>query len=292
MAEAAVIRIKPYFFIHVLDNNTNVTRVETGPRTYVRQDHEKLISGPEPMILVPPRHYAIVQNPVQRNPDGLVVMDAAGQVKIRHGDEEVRREGEPFALYPGEKLFGKVSPLQVVAPNTALKLRAVRDLKDENGVDRVAGDEWLFKGPGTYIPRVEVQVVEIVRAKVVMALQALRLRAKKQFTIGTVTRQAGEEYLYRETGAYLPEVEEEIVEPVSAFVLTDKKSLHLRAIRTFTDRFKIERKAGEEWLVSLKEAESHIPDIYEQVVGEVPVTVLSSREYCVILDPVDRKSVV
>jgi len=145
----------------------------------------------------------------------------------------------------------------------------------------------LFKGPGTYIPRVEVQVVEIVRAKVIMPLQALRLRAKKEFTIGKVTRLAGEEYLYREVGAYLPEVEEEIVEPVSAYVLTEKKALHLRALRTFHDRFKIERKAGEEWLITLKVAESHIPDVFEQVVGEVPVTVLSNREYCVILDPVD-----
>jgi len=32
-----VIRIKPYFYVHVLDNNTNVTRVEVGPNTYTRQ---------------------------------------------------------------------------------------------------------------------------------------------------------------------------------------------------------------------------------------------------------------
>jgi major vault protein len=289
-SEASVIRIKPFFYVHVLDNNTNVTRVEVGPQTFVRQDHEKLVAGPEAMVLVPPRHYAIIQNPIQRNPGGNPAVDAAGQVKIRHGDEEIRREADPFPLYPGEKLYGKVSPLQVVAPNTALKLRAIRDVKDESGVARMAGDEWLFRGPGTYIPRVEVSVVEIVKAKVIMPLQALRLRAKKQFTIGKVTRQAGEEYLYREIGAYLPEVEEEIVEPVSAYVLTEKKALHLRAHRTFVDRFNVERKAGEEWLVTLKEAESHIPDVFEQVVGEIPVTVLSSREYCIIVDPVDPQT--
>lgn len=32
-----VIRIKPLQYIHVLDNNTNVSRVEVGPQTFTRQ---------------------------------------------------------------------------------------------------------------------------------------------------------------------------------------------------------------------------------------------------------------
>jgi len=294
MSSAAVIRIKPYFYIHVLDNNANVTRVEVGPQTFTRQDHEKLVSGPEAMIMVPPRHYCIIQNPVQREKDkegklGPLVKDTAGQFKIRHGDEEIRFEQEPFPLYPGEKLYGKVSPLQVVAPNTALKLRAIRDVKYD-GKNYLAGDEWLFKGPGTYVPQVETPVVEIVQARVVKPLQALRLRAKKQFTdpVHGVTRKAGEEYLHEEIGAYIPHVDEEVTESVNAYVLTEKKALALRAKQTFVDTFGKNRKAGEEWLVTLKDAESHIPDISEQVVGEVPVTILSSREYSVILDPVDE----
>jgi len=84
------------------------------------------------------------------NRDGAkkVAVDAEGQVKLRHGDEEIRFEQEPFPLYPGEKLYGKVSPLQVVAPNTALRLRAIRDFDEADGTKRIAGDEWLFKGPG------------------------------------------------------------------------------------------------------------------------------------------------
>jgi len=37
LTEPNVIRIKPLHYIHVLDNNTNVTRVEVGPMTYTRQ---------------------------------------------------------------------------------------------------------------------------------------------------------------------------------------------------------------------------------------------------------------
>jgi len=283
--DTSVIRIKPYHYIHVLDNNTNVTRVVVGPLTFTRQEHETLVLGPEPMIMVPPRHYCIIQNPAVVV-DGQVVTDASGQVKLRHGDEEIRFAQEPFPLYPGEKLYGKVSPLQVVAPNTALRLRAIRDFTDENGIKRDAGDEWLFKGPGTYVPRVEVQVTEVVKAIIIKPNQALRLRARKAFKDERgVNRRAGEEWLVRETGAYLPAVEEEVVETVSAYVLTEKKALHLQATNTFTDVFGKLRKAGEEWLITINDAETHIPDVYERVVAEVKLTTLTSRQYCVVLDP-------
>jgi major vault protein len=36
-----------------LDQNTNVTRLEVGPKTFVKQDNETVIIGPEKMITVP-----------------------------------------------------------------------------------------------------------------------------------------------------------------------------------------------------------------------------------------------
>jgi len=290
MSSASVIRIKPYHYIHVLDNNSNVTRVTVGPKTFTRQDHETVVSGPNAMIMVPPRHYCIISNPVVRNDQKEVEVDVNGQAKLRHGDEEIRFESaDPFPLYPGESLYGKVSPLQVVAPNTAIRLRAIRDFKDEEDVDRLAGDEWLFRGPGTYIPRIEVQVVEIVRAIIIKPNQALRLKARKDCVDTDLKgRKAGEEWLVRKVGAYLPDVHEEVLETVQAYVLTDKKALHLRAITTFEDHRRKQRKAGEEWLVTLNDAETHIPDVHERVVGEVPITTLTTRQYCVVLDPLDR----
>jgi len=286
----AVIRIKPHFYIHVLDKQTNVTRVEVGPKTFTREEQEQVVLQPTAMVMIPPRHYAIIENPTVRDGD-KVTFDHLGQAKIRHGDREVRREGDPFPLYPGESLYGKVSPLQVVAPNTALRLVAKRDFVGDDKVEHKAGDEWLFAGPGTYIPRVEVEVAEIVKASIIKPLQALRLRCVKQFTTEDgLTRQAGEEYLVRESGAYLPKVDEVVVETVNAFILTEKKALHLRARQEFTDVFDVQRKAGEEWLVRLADTESHIPDVQEIVVGEVDVVVLSSRQYCVIVDPVDTET--
>jgi len=283
-SRSQVIRLKPYHYIHVLDNNNNVTFVEVGPKTFTVLDHHTVVLQPTPMIIAPPRHYCIISNPVVRA-GGEPVRDKDGQYKLRHGDEEVRLASDwvdPFVLYPGEALYGKVAPLQVVAPNTALKLRALRDWKDENDENRAAGDEWLFKGPGTYVPRVEVQIVEVVRATMIGPNQALRLRARKEFG----DKKTAEEWLVRTAGAYLPGVYEEIVATVQAVVLTDKRALHLRAARTFTDHYGATRKAGEEWLVTKEMAERHIPDVYEVVVGEVNITTLNSRQYAVVLDPV------
>ena len=38
--------------------------------------------------------------------------------------------------------------LKVVMANSALRLKAILDFEDESGEKRVAGDEWLFEGPG------------------------------------------------------------------------------------------------------------------------------------------------
>jgi major vault protein len=72
----------------------------------------------------------------------------------------------------------------------------------------------------------------------------------------------------------------------NAYVLTDKKALHLRALKTFTDDFGKQRLNGEEWLVTHTDTETHTLNVYEQLVAVVDVITLNSRQYCVILDPV------
>jgi major vault protein len=221
-----------------------------------------------------------------RDANGNLLLEKSGQAKLRHGDEEIRFQQPPFALFPGEKLVGNISPLQVVAPNTALRLRAIRDGAFD-GETRLAGDEWLFRGPDTYIPRIEVQVAAAVSAIIIKPNQALRLRARKEIKdVYGALRKAGEEWLVRDAGAYLPDVNEEVVETVSAVVLTDKKALHLQAVQTFNDVFKKQRKAGEEWLVTFTDAETHLTDVHERLIGEVKLTTLTSRQYCVVVDPI------
>ena len=124
------------------------------------------------MIIVPPRHYCIVHNPVVRSqPEdggaelGEVQFDAMGQIRLQHAETEVRLVQDPFPLYPGEEAES-VKQLTVVPAMQALRLRAVREFIDENKITRVAGDEFLFEGPGTYIPRKEVEIVNTFSASV------------------------------------------------------------------------------------------------------------------------------
>lgn len=65
-----------------------------------------------------------------------------------------------------------------------------------------------------------------------------------------------------------------------------QKALHVRAVRAFKDAGGRDRRTGEEWLVTMADREAHIPSVAEEVVGVVDVTTLSSRQYCVVLDPV------
>lgn len=59
----------------------------------------------------------------------------------------MRLTRDPFPLFPGEILKEDVKALTIVMANSALRLRAVLDIEDKEQ-KRVAGDEWLFEGPG------------------------------------------------------------------------------------------------------------------------------------------------
>ena len=73
---------------------------------------------------------------------GLIVLD--------YGEVEYRFAQAPFPLYPGEILASDVQELTILPPNEALLLRAVVGFTDENGTERIPGEQWLFEGPGRY----------------------------------------------------------------------------------------------------------------------------------------------
>ena len=119
-----------------------------------------------------------------------------------------------------------------------------------------------------------------------LLIKAVRLCAKKEM-IDRLDQQrvTGEQWLIKQAGAYLPLVHETVVKVEKAHVLTDKKALQLRALKTFKDDFGHVRNNGDEWLVTREQTEAHILNVYEELVTIVEITILNSRQYCVILNP-------
>ena len=289
------IKIPPYHYIHVLDTVTNITRLEVGPQTYIKQDQEKIVTGDKPLkhVILPPRHYIEIGDPVVRDADGKPVFDKYGQAVVRHGEVEIRFSDdypEPFPLYPRETK-GSLTKLVFVKENEALRITAVRNFKNKAGKDVVAGDEWLFEGPATYYPRIEERIVDTVKAVIIGKGQALRLRAREQTTdVNGVTRANGEEWLIRTPGAYLPRIYETVVELQNPVILNTRTALHLRATKKFEDVYGKLRNPGDEWLVTHDMSTHHIYDVYEEYIDIVELTTLTKSQYAYVVDPVDPKT--
>ncbi|VDP90000.1 unnamed protein product [Echinostoma caproni] len=290
--QSTVIRIAPYHYVHVLNLNTNVTRLVLGPRTFVCMQDEKVVVGPEKMISISPTQYCVIANPVVKGPSGEPILDPSGQVKLKVGDKMYRFHQEPFPLYPGEKLEGDVETLPIVSPNTALRLRALLDFTDTDGQERTVGEEWLFEGPATFYPRKEVEILRIETATVIEPNTALLIRATKDcIDRSGKPRVFGEMWLIRTPGIYLPGAYETVVEHRSAFNITDKVALHLRATEAHVDEFGRTHRRGDEWLITSEDTDSYICSVHEEVVGPVEITVLNSHQFCVIMNPVDDTGV-
>lgn len=290
------IKIPPFHYIHVLDKNSNVTRLEIGPQTFIRQDHENVSTGEKPikMVILQPRTYCEITNPVLRNSKGDLILDKHGQVTVKFGETEYRffqKYPEPFPLYPKEELSLAPKALLIVKELSAIKLEAIRNFVDEKKVEINAGDEWLIEGPCTYYPRIEEKIVAKIDSQVISEGQALRLRAKQMLVDKAGTkRKAGEEWLVRTPGSYLPGIFEEVVELQRPFVINDSRAIHLRALQNFVDTYGKERKAGEEWLITSKDTSHHVLDIYEEFVKIVNITVLTPNQFAIVLNPLDAKT--
>ena len=293
VSKQRVINIPPYEYIHVKDNNTSTISVVTGPKSYIVQEHEELVfSVPEKMIVIPPMHYLRIKNPVIRDKDGNPVVDKNGQIKVAESEIEVRlndKYPQPFYLFYGEVKLGTIQKLTFVKTNAALHLKCIRNFTDKDGEERKVGDEWIFVGPKLYIPTQEVEIKKIIDARIINPCHALRLKATQNFTDRTrVVRNAGEEWIVRVPGAYIPDVYEECVSLQKPIIISDREALHLTAIKSFTDCYGNPHRAGDEWIITPQQSTWHVLDIYEKKVKTVQMTILTKEDYAVVLNPVDE----
>jgi major vault protein len=198
---------------------------------------------------------------------------------------------DPFPLYPYEEIEEKVKKCITLKDNEALKLRAVRPFQDERfkAIQRFPEDTYQILGPQTYYPFIEEIIEEKVKAFIitndmVVVLEAIRDTKDENGE----TRKAGERWLYTEIGSFIPHTDVKIVDYRSPKVITEKKCIHLRALKTYKDSYGIKRRAGEEWLVTIDISERHIVSPQEEFVGDVHITALSSSDYCYVVNPMNK----
>lgn len=292
-----IVKIKPYHYIHVLDGNSNITRLEIGPQNFYKQDHEKIMSGNEPckMVMLNPFTYIEIRNPVLRKETGELVLDNFGQVKLRHGDTEIRTAmdcKDPFPLYPGESIE-KQNKIVTIPRDCVARLECLRNFHDEEyKVDRIAGDEWMIEGPTLYIPKIEVNLEKIITPEIIKTNQALKIKARRNCKdYKGEERKAGDYWLITEKGFYTPRIDEDVVEKLNAHIITEDYALHLKAKLGYTDDYGNTRKDEDEWLITSNISSAHIINVHEEFVQEVPITILNEDEYCYINDPVNEKGV-
>ena len=116
-------------------------------------------------------------------------------------------------LYPGEVLSQKPSDQIVILANQALKLKKLRD----SGDGKKAGEVYQKVGPFVYVPQIDEIIVEKVNSSVIRQNEALKLLAVADLVDSmNIKRKAGEKWLVRQVGQYLPGVFEKVVQTVKA----------------------------------------------------------------------------
>lgn len=288
------IKLEPYTYIHILDLNSNLTRLEEGPKTLYKLDHEEIVLRPTKMIQLPPKSCVIITNPVIPGEDKKPQVNENGTLKNKFGDMEIRTSEEypdPFPLYPGEELDGEVRKYKVVGKDEALLIKIIRDYTDEEGVLRHAGQQRQVLGPLTYINRVDEKAVKIIKAVTIKKNEGIILQAENNFVDRKgVSRVVGEQWLYTDVGSYIPDVNETIKKQVKGIVLDSKKGLYVKALQDFTDFMDIERKTGDEWLVTNEDTPVFIQGVHDNAFATVKPITLTSREYCIVENPYCSKS--
>ncbi|RKG78953.1 hypothetical protein D7W79_11565 [Corallococcus exercitus] len=247
------ISLKNREYAYIEDANRGVVLMEVGPRVLTLEAHLTLVAK-ERMVEVGAGSWCVVRNPVVRV-DGQVALDDFGQARVAVGDREVRVGPKVFPLYPGEELEGDIVPEYVLGVSEALRLRALTAFMDTSVADaprrREAGDEWLVRGPGRYVPGEAVTVVSLEKARVLKETEYCVILNPVDRATGRV--QEGRRKVVSGPDVFFLEPGEALEGDVRRkHVLSELQGLKLQALDDLSENEGGEpraRKAGDTWIV-------------------------------------------
>lgn len=154
-----------------------------------------------------------------------------------------------------------VTPIEILTEKVSYVLEAIMPFQDRNE-KREAGDRWLLTGPITYVPREEVRKIKSQKAEIIEKDCGLLLECTKERRLTNERpRNAGEQWIEKNQGLYHIKADEKKVKYLKPDILTQKTALFLEATQTYKDIYGIERKAGDQWLITLKNTDIHLQDV-------------------------------
>ncbi|MHB8874528.1 MAG: hypothetical protein ACYC8T_12640, partial [Myxococcaceae bacterium] len=280
------ISLKNREYAYIEDANRGVVLVEIGPRVLTLEAHLTLVSKSR-MIELGVGTYCFVRNPVVRS-EGKVALDDFGQARIAVGDREVRVGPSVFPLYPGEELEGEVQHEAVLGVYDALKIQALTAFTDAAGkapVRREAGDEWLVRGPGRYVPSAAVCIVSQERARVLKESEYCVVqnpvdRATGKIQEGKRRVIAGPDVFFLEPGETLEG------EVRKKHVLSEMQGLKLQAIDELVEKddqgLERVRRAGDTWII--RGPQTYVPSEKVQLLREITALSLGQGEGLYVRD--------
>ncbi len=281
------ISLKNREYAYIEDANRGVVLVEIGPRVLTLEAHLTLVMKSR-MVELGTGSWCVVRNPVVRA-EGRVALDDFGQARIAVGDREVRVGPQVFPLYPGEELEGEIVPEYVLGTNEALRLRALTAFQEEGASGgarrREAGDEWLMRGPGRYVPNAAVVVVSDEKARVLKETEYCVVLNPVDRATGRI--QEGRRKVISGPDVFFLEPGEELEGEVRRkHVLSEMQGLKLQALDDLAEPEEggvpRERKAGDTWIV--RGPRTYVPSEKVLILKEIVALSLGQGEGLYVRD--------
>jgi len=282
------ISLKNREYAYIEDANRGVVLVEIGPKVLTLEAHLTLVVKSR-MVELGTGSWCVVRNPVVRA-EGRVALDDFGQARIAVGDREVRVGPQVFPLYPGEELEGEISAEYVLGVYEALRLRALTAFTEEpfsGGGSRrhEAGDEWLMRGPGRYVPNAAVVVVSDEKARVLKETEYCVVLNPVDRATGRI--QEGRRKVVSGPDVFFLEPGEELEGDVRRkHVLSEMQGLKLQALDELSEPEEGSeprtRKAGDTWIV--RGPRTYVPSEKVLILKEISALSLGQSEGLYVRD--------
>lgn len=281
------ISLKNREYAYIEDANRGVVLVEIGPRVLTLEAHLTLVTKSR-MVELGVGSWCVVRNPVVRA-EGRVALDDFGQARIAVGDREVRVGPQVFPLFPGEELEGEIAAEYVLGVYEALRLRALTAFVDERTPGgarrREAGDEWLVRGPGRYVPSAAESVVSDERARVLKETEYCVVLNPVDRTTGRI--QEGRRKVISGPDVFFLEPGEALEGDVRRkHVLSELQGLKLQALDDLNEPEEGQepraRKAGDTWLI--RGPRTYVPGEKVLILKEISALSLGQSEGLYVRD--------